>query len=324
MRALNGPRFRATLAHTGYVPVTLDPNQLATRWQLAVPTFLYFNSLFNLATVTTANGIFYMAGNNAVTAHSVPTDQQHDLELQLRRRCRSSSAEPARASRATAPSTWLCSRTAILDLPLRSGREQWFREVPLCDVCPVGKLSRSHSGALGRVHQCGARSTAAPMCRTPSIRRGNRAVLRGHRPTIRLDTRSRCRRRVRLHRRRAARVRPGDGCGHGRPCRPDVPRTTSTRSAARRCWVHPYSTAAYGNSWLNGGGIGNALVHFNLQTNAVDWSIHGESYPPMPAYRGRSSTLADNNPLSESGSARRGRRSSTWSGHGRRAAAGDT
>jgi outer membrane protein assembly factor BamB len=62
--------FQGNAAHTGYVPVTLDPNQFGTRWQLGVPTFLYFNGLFNLATVTTSSGNFYIAGNNAVTAHS--------------------------------------------------------------------------------------------------------------------------------------------------------------------------------------------------------------------------------------------------------------
>ena len=62
--------FQGNAAHTGYVPVKLDPNQFATRWQLAVPAFFFFNGVFNLATVTTANGNFYMAGNNAVTARA--------------------------------------------------------------------------------------------------------------------------------------------------------------------------------------------------------------------------------------------------------------
>ena len=53
---------------------------------------------------------------------------------------------------------------------------------------------------------------------------------------------------------------------------------------------------AYGNSWLNGGAIGNALLHFNLQTNAVDWSIRGV-YPSTPAYNNAVVYAANNNPL---------------------------
>ena len=54
--------------------------------------------------------------------------------------------------------------------------------------------------------------------------------------------------------------------------------------------------AAYGNSWLNGGGIGNSPVHFNLRTNAVDWSIRGV-YPSTPAYYSAVVYAANNNPL---------------------------
>ena len=61
--------FQGNAAHTGYVPVTIDPNQFATRWQLAVPTFLYFNGLFNLATDVRAPNFvrccgFFLLGRN--------------------------------------------------------------------------------------------------------------------------------------------------------------------------------------------------------------------------------------------------------------------
>jgi len=54
--------------------------------------------------------------------------------------------------------------------------------------------------------------------------------------------------------------------------------------------------AAYGNHWLNDGGIGNSLVHFNLVSKTVDWSVHGV-YPSTPAYDGTVVHVANNNPL---------------------------
>jgi hypothetical protein len=39
--------------------------------------------------------------------------------------------------------------------------------------------------------------------------------------------------------------------------------------------------AAYDNSWLNGGGIGNSLIHFNTQALTVDWQSAGD-YRPLP------------------------------------------
>jgi hypothetical protein len=54
--------------------------------------------------------------------------------------------------------------------------------------------------------------------------------------------------------------------------------------------------AAYGNSFLNGGAIGNSLVHFNLLSNTVDWTIKGD-YPSTPAYDSGIIYAANNNPL---------------------------
>jgi len=54
--------------------------------------------------------------------------------------------------------------------------------------------------------------------------------------------------------------------------------------------------AAYGNSLLNGGGIGNSLVHFNLLSDTVDWSVEG-AYPTTPAYDNGVIYAANNNPL---------------------------
>ena len=60
--------FQGNSAHTGFVPVTISPDQLVTRWQHGVTANQYFNNLVNLATVTTNNGMYYIAGGNALEA----------------------------------------------------------------------------------------------------------------------------------------------------------------------------------------------------------------------------------------------------------------
>jgi hypothetical protein len=54
--------------------------------------------------------------------------------------------------------------------------------------------------------------------------------------------------------------------------------------------------ANYDNSALNGGGIGNALLNFNVATQTVAWKIGG-GYPTTPAYNAGVLYAANNNPL---------------------------
>ena len=60
--------FQGNSAHTGFVPATISPDQLVTRWQQGVAMNVYFNGTVNLATVTTSDGLFYIAGGNQLQA----------------------------------------------------------------------------------------------------------------------------------------------------------------------------------------------------------------------------------------------------------------
>lgn len=55
--------FQGNAAHTGYVPITLDPNQVVTRWQIGISNP---GTQFYAAdeTVVTANDRFFMKGND--------------------------------------------------------------------------------------------------------------------------------------------------------------------------------------------------------------------------------------------------------------------
>ncbi len=55
--------------------------------------------------------------------------------------------------------------------------------------------------------------------------------------------------------------------------------------------------AAYDNSWLNGGGIGNSLIHFNTQALAVDWQSTRRLSGATPAYNSGVLYAVNNNPM---------------------------
>jgi hypothetical protein len=54
--------------------------------------------------------------------------------------------------------------------------------------------------------------------------------------------------------------------------------------------------AAYENAYLNGGGIGNTLVRFNVNNQSVAWQVPGV-YPRTPAYHSGVVYAGNNNPL---------------------------
>jgi hypothetical protein len=54
--------------------------------------------------------------------------------------------------------------------------------------------------------------------------------------------------------------------------------------------------ANYLNSILNGGAIGNTLLHFNLETNTIDWQVPGV-FPSTPAYHDGVLYVANENPF---------------------------
>ncbi len=61
--------FQGNAAHTGYVPVAVDPNAFTTRWQTpAIDVPVDWSE--NLNTLVTANGMFFISGGNVLYARS--------------------------------------------------------------------------------------------------------------------------------------------------------------------------------------------------------------------------------------------------------------
>lgn len=279
--------FQGNAAHTGYVPVTLDPNQFGTRWQLTVPTFLYFNGLFNLATVTTASGNFYIAGNNAVTAHS-EFDGSTIWSYSFAGLSFPSVNPPAVSNGTVYVAAGQQSSTYMFGLDANNGSVQ-FRSAMSSQwehylaptVGPSGVFT--NAGSYGGLYafdsggnQLYVGATAQQSAWTPAVDASGVYAY------------------------------TGDALHVFDPVTGAVKATIKDPTFTNYIYEIGGSAvlgapdsvfaAAYGNSWLNGGGIGNSLVHFNLQTNTVDWSIHGV-YPSTPAYNGGVVYAANKNPL---------------------------
>ncbi len=279
--------FQGNAAHTGYVPVTLDPNQFDTRWQISVPAFLYFNSLFNLATVTTEGGNFYIAGANAVTAHS-EYDGSTLWSYSFSGLPYPSVNPPAVSNGVVYVAAGQQTSTYMFALDASNGSvlfrsamsSQWENYLAPT-VGPSGVYT--NAGTYGGLYafnfqgdQLYFASTAQQSTWTPAIDSGSVYAYTGD----------------------ALRVfDPVLGT-----LKTSISDPTFTNyiyqigGSAVLGAANSVFAAAYGNSWLNGGAIGNSLVHFNLQSDTVDWTIKGD-YPSTPAYDSGVVYGANNNPL---------------------------
>lgn len=274
--------FRGNAAHTGYVPVTLDPNQFDTRWQISVPTFLYFNSLFNLATVTTEGGNFYMAGANAITARS-EYDGSTLWSYSFSGLPYPSVNPPAVSNGIVYVAAGQQSSTYMFALDAGTGAKlfqsamssQWEHYLAPT-VGPSGVYT--NAGTYGGLYAFNSQGTLLYFAST--------AQQSAWTPAIDSDS-------VYAYTGDALRVfDPVLGT-----LKTNISDPTFTNyiyeigGSAVLGAANSVFAAAYGNS-----SFGNSLVHFNLLSNTVDWTIKG-NYPSTPAYDSGIIYAANNNPL---------------------------
>lgn len=279
--------FQGNAAHTGYVPVTLDPNRASTRWQITVPPFLYFNSRFNLATVTTEGGRFFMAGNNAVTARS-----EHDgatlWSYSFSGLVYPSVNPPAVRNGTVYVSAGHQSSASMFGLDasngsvqFRSGMSNQWSNYLAPTVGPSGVYA--NGGTYGGMYAFDLQGnglysayTAQQSTWTPAV--DSQAVYAYSGDALRV-------------------FNPVTGALQASISDPTFTNYIyEIGGSAVLGAPNSVFAAAYGNSFLNFGGIGNSLVHFNLQTNTVDWTVRGV-YPSTPAYDAGVLYAVNNNPL---------------------------
>ncbi len=279
--------FQGNSAHTGYVPVTISPDQLITRWQHGVTPNQYFNGLVNLATVTTSNGMYYIAGGNALEARK-------ELDASLVWRYDFSglsfpSANPPAVANGLVyiaagqqSSTYMfafdaISGSLIFKSPMSSQWESYLAPT----IGPEGVYT--NAGTYGGIY--GFAPTGQQLFFTPLDQQSawtpaadENTVYAYYGSGLSL-------------------VDPLTGRVKGSIVDPTftnyiyVVGGSVVLGAANSAFA-----AAYDNSWLNGGGIGNSLIHYNTQALAVDWQSAGD-YPASPAYNAGVLYAVNNNPL---------------------------
>jgi hypothetical protein len=279
--------FQGNSAHTGFVPVTISPDQLITRWQHGVTTNQYFNSLVNLATVTTNNGMYYIAGGNALEARK-------ELDASLVWRYDFSGLEfpsvnPPAVSNGIVyiaagqqSSTYLFAFDAISgSLIFKSQMSSQWENYLAPTIGPQGVYT--NAGTYGGIYgfaPAGQQLFFTPLDQqsawTPAADQNTVYAYFGSRLTL---------------------VDPLTGQVKGSIVDPTftnyiyVVGGSVVLGAANSAFA-----AAYDNSWLNGGGIGNSLLHFNTQALTVDWQSAGD-YPATPAYNSGVLYAVNNNPV---------------------------
>ncbi len=279
--------FQGNAAHTGYVPVTLDPNQFDTRWQISVPAFLYFNSNFNLATVTTEGGKFYMAGANAVTARS-EYDGATLWSFSFSGLSFPSVNPPAvrngivYVAAGQQSSTYMYAFDAMTGSKLfQTAMSSQWENYLAPTVGPSGVYT--NAGTYGGMYALNFQGTQLYFAGTSQQSTWTPAVDSG-----------------------SVYAYTGDALRVFDPILGTL--KTSITNPTYENYIYQIGgsavlgaansvfAATYANNVLNGGAIGNSLVHFNLLSNTVDWTIKGV-YPSTPAYDSGIIYSANNNPL---------------------------
>lgn len=279
--------FQGNSAHTGFVPVTISPDQLVTRWQQGVAANVYYNGTVNLATVTTSNGLFYIAGGNVLQAR-----QESDASLvwsyDFSGLAFPSVNPPAVSNNIVyiaagqQSSTYMFAFDAATGTPIfKSSMASQWENYLAPTVGPDGVYT--DAGVYGGIYgfntagnQLFFTGLAQQSAWTPAVDATTVYAYTGD--ALRL-------------------IDPVSGLVTA-----TIPDPTFTNyiyvigGSVVLGAAHSAFAAAYDNSFLDGGGIGNYLLHFNTQSLTIDWNVKGD-YPQTPAYNAGVVYAVNNNPL---------------------------
>jgi hypothetical protein len=279
--------FQGNAAHTGMVPVDLNPDQFTTRWTKTITAMFGLNNNFNLATVAAGNGLFYLAGGNLLTA-SRESDGSTVWQYDFSGLTHPSTNPPAVDGGTVYIAAGQSSSTYLFAFDAAGGT-QVFRSLmssqfehylaPTVGTHGVYTNAGTYGGAYG-FDATGTQLFFAGLDQqdnwTPAVDSTAIYAYTGSSLSV---------------------IDPLTGSIVG-----TIPDPTFTNyiyaigGSPVLGAAHSVFAAAYGNSLLNGGAIGNRLLHFNTEAMTLDWSIAGV-YPTTPAYDTGVVFVANNNPL---------------------------
>lgn len=278
--------YQGNAAHTGYVPVELNPDQFSTRWTApSVSIGTGFTS--NVANIATAGDRFFNSGLNHVYARSEHDGSalwNYDFSGML-----FPSSNPAAVANGVVyvaagqqSSTELFAFDAadgsiVFRSPMSSQWEQYLAPT----VGPEGVYTNAGTyGGLYAFNSLGQQLYVGQMAQTsgwtPAVDESGVYTYTGGDLKV-------------LH--------PVTGAELESIHDPTFQNYiyeiggSTVLGAPNSVFV-----ANYANSVLNSGTIGNTLLHFNLETNTIDWQVPGV-FPSTPAYHDGVLYVANENPL---------------------------
>jgi hypothetical protein len=278
--------FQGNAGHTGYVPVALDPNTFSTRWQIAaVDIPAVFGA--NLNTLTTANGQLFIGGQNMLYARKELDGSvvwQYDFSSLT-----FPSVNPPSVANGVVyvaagqqQSTYMFAfNAADGSLVFKSQMSSQWEQYLAPTIGPKGIYTNAGEyGGLFGFDTTGNQLFFAAMAQTSEW-------------TPAADD-------------NAVYTYTGDALRVLDPLT-GVARTTIADPTYQN-YVYEIDgsavlgapgsvfAAGYANSVLNGGGIGNSLLDFNVTSGTIAWKVSGD-YPTSPAYNAGVVYAANNNPV---------------------------
>jgi hypothetical protein len=282
----NWTMFQGNAAHTGFVPVTIDPNAFSTRWQIPI-TDIPVNWTDNINSIAESNGLFFMGGGtvlyarNELDGSTVWTYDFSSLPFP--------SVNPPSVANGVVyvaagqqTSTYLFAFNAANgSLVFKSTMSSQWEHYLSPTIGPDGIYTNAGSyGGLYGFNTTGQQLFLAPMPQTSQW-------------TPAADATS-------------VYTYTDAGLQVLNPVSGAILTTIADATFQNYTYVINGSAvlgatgsvfaANYENSFLNGGGIGNTLLDFDVTHQSIAWKIAGD-YPNTPAYHGGVVYATNNNPV---------------------------
>ncbi|MDR3580013.1 MAG: PQQ-binding-like beta-propeller repeat protein [Oryzomonas sp.] len=279
--------YQGNAAHTGYVPVTVDPNQFTTRWTIPAVTGAVSSGYGLPAAPTTAGGQLFVAGNNFLYARKEFDGSlawQYDFSgLQY-----PSVNPPAVADGAVFMAAGQQSTTFLFAFNAADGslifkspmNSQWEHYLAPTIGAQGIYTNAGTSGGLFAFDQSGLQLFFDGMAQTsmwtPAVDATGVYTYTGGVLKV---------------------VDPKSGAVLNSISDPTFQNYVYEIGGSPVLGA-PGSVfvANYENSLLNGGAIGNTLINFSISNNAIAWQIPGV-YPSTPAYSAGTLYVANEKPL---------------------------
>jgi PQQ-like domain/Putative Ig domain len=277
--------YQGNAAHTGFVPVTLDPNSFSTRWQ--GPTLNDASGYSDFAqTVTTSDGQIYIGYSNVLYALNESDSSQiwqySFASLQF------PSVNPPSVANGTVyvaagqqSSTYLFAFDAVNgSLVFKSAMSSQWENYLAPTIGAKGVYT--NAGTYGGLYAFDFTGTQLFFENLAQTSQWTPAVDANH---------------VYSYTGTLSVVDPVTGAMQASIADPSFTNYTYVIGGSVVLGASGSVFAAnYENSFLNGGGIGNTLLDFDVNAQSIAWQVSGD-YPTTPAYNAGTLYVANNNPM---------------------------